>query len=1350
MDKATNAELRNMLAEQQKAAQEQNEKYNNLVKLLEKQLDAQNSQQQQNAETIKQLQITFQKQIDALQKQQESNNKAQEKLLEGKKEDAAVSANYVPANFQPDTIRWINEWEALMLGTYEFSLLNYNILENRILWEPPFRLKAPMEHLNWVTKNRQARFDNFREEYLKTWATGYLANAQTKIAFMKQGNKDILEHITEIVNLARASGTPNDSLLIVRLIKENLSDKDKKTFEKAEDIDAIWLTAQQNQQIHQPRYTQHHKQFDRNHTHSRYKTKKPLTQEASESKKCKFHPNSRNHTSDECRKNPKKEPLKCEHCPHLSNHTTDQCKRKPKTLIMESPSQEPITGTMTVAHLDKSIQAEYTLDTGASYTTINTELHQQLGQPIERHKEITLGNGHKVTVPAFQAKLSIDGETTNTEIQVLELPTGTSAVLGLNDASKYYNLSRTTTQQQPQMRDDNEDDIAEHNKLIEINQLIKSPSKIPPLKLYPKANIKPNVQQPAKMTGKALAYYNNLINQLRDDKRIEPSIEKEWNTRQFLTAVKTNNEGEIVKARIAFDGSNWKEQFDSPNEFIPKIQDLLHQLADTEIFNSIDLETFFWQIELDESSRKYTTFTHEDHKYQWVVCPNGINAISGHVSRHLPPLLAGTDCIIYLDDICQKLNENTKYQQTNNLLRKLNDLNLKLNIKKSNFFKKEIKLLGHIIKNNQIYPDQEKIQAIQKIPLPETLAQLQSFLGKTNWLSKHLPKYAHITQPLRKVKTKKNGKHLIWNAEQTAAFEDIKYQLIHNTVPLTMMQPTSKISIETDASNVGLGAVLLADERQVAFWSSTLTSAQKKMPTILLELQAIRSALNKWKDLIYNRTVYIKTDNKPLAQAFLSTRHSKLKDQWIYDIKLFDIQVEHKPGSENFLADALSRNPNEKKPSTSEVNYDINPLFLMKSENFNLMETAHQQLGHAGYVATLALLKRNNHKWPNMHQDVRNLVESCDRCQAFDTPPKIWEPAKNAIPVTLEDVTQIDLIEMEPDKHGYKYILDIMNTQTGFTILKPLKNKKASQIAKHLESTIQILGPPKIIASDNGTEFNNNLIKELAKKWDFKLRFSTPYRPQGHGSVERNNGLIQTILKKITNGDMSNWSDKLTLTACIHNSRTSRRTGYTPNFLTLGRNWFPNDLQQYSDLTLILDKQEESTIQERADKLQKMNTIIKPTALEAIKENQQQIRETLDKKNKPTSISLQPNDTVMLSNPQKKQKTDTSYLGPYQIKEQLPDGKYILLDQMKNPIPNTYPRDMLKKVSSNNTVQQQNQSEIGYIRKILDYKEDTDQFLVSFEELNEPIWINSENLHNKNLKNKFLKKRKNKQKNQKR
>ena len=1348
MDKIPNAELRNMLAEQQKAAQDQQEKYNNLTKLLEKQLEAQNSQQQLHAETIRQMQETFQKQLDTLLKLQEANNKTQEKLLGEKKESAIVPTYNFPANFQQETRRWKTDWKSLIIGTYEFGLVNSNLLEKQALWMPPFRNKAPMEHLEWISGNKHESFADFKEEYLNKWAEDFQLLAQSEIAVMRQGNKEILQYITEIVDLARASATPSKNPLLVKLIKDNLSESYKKTFEKAADIDTLWHLALQNQQKPQPRYTQRYKPFDKDNAHSR--NKKSLKQDVSTSNSCINHPNSNSHTTAQCKNNTKKEALKCDNCPHLSNHTTSQCKRKPKTLIMESPSREPITGTMTIALSGKSTQVEYTLDTGASYTTINSKLHQQLGQPIEKHKEITLGNGHKVTVPAFQAKLSIDEETTQTEILVLDLPPGTSAVLGLNDASKYYNLSRITPQQQPKMRNDNEDDKAEYDKLIETNQLIKSPSKIPPLKLQPKSNIVPNVQFPARMNNEATVYYDNLIEQLIQSNKIEPSTEKEWNTRQFITAIKRNANGKIAKARIAFDGSKWKEKFDSPNEFIPKIQDLLQQLADTEIFNSIDLETFFWQIELEESSRDYTTFTHNGHKYRWVVCPNGINAISGHVSRHLPQLLAGTDCIIYLDDICQKLNENTKYQQTNNLLRKLNDLNLKLNLNKSKFFQKEIKLLGHIIQKNKIHPDKEKIETIQKIPLPETLTQLQSFLGKTNWLSKHLPKYSHITQPLRKVKTKKNGKHLIWNTEQIAAFEEIKHQLIHNTVPLTMMQPTSKISIETDASNVGLGAVLMADECQVAFWSSTLTSAQKKMPTILLELQAIRSALNKWKDLIYNKTVYIKTDNKPLAQAFLSTKHSKLKEQWIYDIQLFDIQVEHKPGSENFLADALSRNPNKYKPSTSDVNYDINPLFLMKSENFNLMETAHQQLGHAGYVATLSLLKRNKHKWPNMHQDVRNLVECCDKCQAFDTPPKIWETAKNAIPVTLEDITQIDLIEMEPDKNGYKYILDIMNTQTGFTILKPLKSKKASQIAKHLDSTIQILGPPKIIASDNGTEFNNNLIKELAKKWNFKMRFSTPYRPQGHGSIERNNGLIQTILKKITNGDTSNWSDKLTLTACIHNSRTSRRTGYTPNFLTLGKNWFPNDLQQYSDLTLILDKQEESLIQERAEKLQKMNTVIKPTAIEAIKENQQQIRETLDKKNKPTLTPLQPGDTVMLSNRQKNQKTDTPYLGPYQIKEQLPDGKYVLLDQMKNPIPNTYPRDMLKKVSSNNTVQQHNQSEIGYIRKILDYKENTDQFLVSFENLNEPIWINSDNLHNKNLKNKFLKKRKNKQKSQKR
>ena len=73
------------------------------------------------------------------------------------------------------------------------------------------------------------------------------------------------------------------------------------------------------------------------------------------------------------------------------------------------------------------------------------------------------------------------------------------------------------------------------------------------------------------------------------------------------------------------------------------------------------------------------------------------------------------------------------------------------------------------------------------------------------------------------------------------------------------------------------------------------------------------------------------------------TLTSKLKDQWIYDIKLFDIKVEHKHGSENFLTDAISRNPKDNRESTSVVNYDINPLFLMKSENFNLMNNLVMQ-----------------------------------------------------------------------------------------------------------------------------------------------------------------------------------------------------------------------------------------------------------------------------------------------------------------------------------------------------------------------------------------------------------------------
>ena len=296
MEKATNAELKSIITEQQ-------EKYKSLTKLLEKQLEAHNLQQQQQTDAFNKFQET-------ILKQQETINQ----LLNSKTENAVNIApnsptNYVPVNSQQKRLQ--TDWESLITGTYEFSLINSNLLEKQALWKPQFLNIAPVQHIEWIKGNNKEPFAEFKTEYLTKWAPDYQLEAQTKMIEMQQGNKDILKHITEIVNLAKASETRNNDALIVQSVVKKLSDRHKKTFEAVRDFDTLWQLALQNQHTPQntiqPRYASHHKPIDRNITHSRYKTS--TKQVVSSKKSCINHPNSHSHSTAECKSNTKKKKL---------------------------------------------------------------------------------------------------------------------------------------------------------------------------------------------------------------------------------------------------------------------------------------------------------------------------------------------------------------------------------------------------------------------------------------------------------------------------------------------------------------------------------------------------------------------------------------------------------------------------------------------------------------------------------------------------------------------------------------------------------------------------------------------------------------------------------------------------------------------------------------------------------------------------------------------------------------------------------------------------------------------------------------------------------------------------------
>jgi len=163
---------------------------------------------------------------------------------------------------------------------------------------------------------------------------------------------------------------------------------------------------------------------------------------------------------------------------------------------------------------------------------------------------------------------------------------------------------------------------------------------------------------------------------------------------------------------------------------LPLIDEQLDRLQNVNIFGTIDLKNVFFHGAVAESSRKYTS------------PPGDINVI-------FRPLTQRDIALPYLDDVV--IPSSDKREALLNLkevIKTCEEYGLELNMKKCAFLQTRIKFLGHIIENRKLYPSTEKIDAVVMFPNPQTLKQLQSFVGLSGYFRKLIPKYARIANPL--------------------------------------------------------------------------------------------------------------------------------------------------------------------------------------------------------------------------------------------------------------------------------------------------------------------------------------------------------------------------------------------------------------------------------------------------------------------------------------------------------------------------------------------------------------------------------------------------------------------------
>jgi hypothetical protein len=612
---------------------------------------------------------------------------------------------------------------------------------------------------------------------------------------------------------------------------------------------------------------------------------------------------------------------------------------------------------------------------------------------------------------------------------------------------------------------------------------------------------------------------------------------------------------------------------------LPLIAQLISDLSGAHIFSKVDVRQGYnnvWIKKGDEWKAAFKTkfghweplvmffgLTNSPSTFQEMMNVIYKEVIEKHAQR-------GTIIRIYMDDIAIATT-GTLQDHINTVhdvlhVAEQNDLYFKLS--KCTFHASSIDYLGVIIEKGMTRMDPVKIAGIKNWPTPTKVKDVRSFLGFCNFYRPFIRGFAHLARPLNEL-TRKEAEWS-WEDQQQKAFEELKRRV---TTEPVLAHPilTDPFELEVDASGFAMGVVLLQKKEDgkkhlIAYYSKTLSAAERNYDVYDLELLAIVNALDHWRPYLAGspHKIIIYSDHQNLLYWKEPHKISRRVAREVLMLSEYNFEIRHIKGTSNGRADALSRRPDYDQGHEDNQNVTVLPrqVFARTMEvlpNISSQEESmlkpwidphqlkqHQGVWykdgrqvvtgdikdkchiiqshhdtpvhrHPGISKTIQLTERL-YWWPKMRLDITEYVKGCADCQRHKVNTRPTKAPLQPIYPKLEaapfKTVALDFIVKLPVSQGYDSILTI--TDQGCTkaaIFIPCNEDITAEetAALYIKHVFAHFGLPTKVISDRDPRFMSKFIQAACKVTGINHAPSTAYHPRTDGQSERSNQWLETV-----------------------------------------------------------------------------------------------------------------------------------------------------------------------------------------------------------------------------------------------